>query len=259
MGCERTVALGVLALAASSLTWSQTPLMVSDLPVEISGTVPDEAVRSALVSRVMSLFGRERVVDHLVVGNFKASTPWQQDVGKLLPASIKQVSKGQVTIEGRVLEVQGSVVSESVRQQVIADLMQATGQAYVVKHQLQVDVPEQVLIDQALANRTVEFEPGSAVLTTEGTRLLDEMARTLLRFKGRSFELIGHTDGVGARASNQALSLARAESVKAYLIGKGLSAAQLKTRGMGADQPVASNTSEAGRAKNRRIEFKLLV
>jgi OOP family OmpA-OmpF porin len=69
--------------------------------------------------------------------------------------------------------------------------------------------------------------------------------------------VIGHTDAQGARAANVSLSLARAESVKVYLVGKGLSADRLATSGMGPDQPVASNANEAGRARNRRIEFRV--
>lgn len=259
MAFDRFVMVSLLACSVGSSAWAQVAAGEPSAPVEISGTVPNDAVRAALVSRMMSLYGRERVVDRLTLGDGKAATPWQQDVNRLLPSSIKQVSNGQLTMEGRVLDIRGEVSSEAVRQQVIADLTQAAGQSYSVRHHLQVVVPEQVLIDQALANRTVEFEPGSAVLTPAGTQLLNEMARALLKFKGRSFELIGHTDGLGARAANQALSLARAESVKAYLIGKGLAANQLKTRGMGPDQPVASNATEEGRAKNRRIEFKLLI
>jgi OOP family OmpA-OmpF porin len=162
-------------------------------------------------------------------------------------------------LEGQVVELRGEVPSEAVRQQVIQDLSHAAGRTYSIKHALKVVVPEQVLIDQALANRTVEFEPGSAVLTPAGAKLLDDMAKALGQFKGRSFELVGHTDGHGARQSNLALSLARAEAVKAYLVSKGLLAQNLRTKGLGPDQPIANNATDEGRARNRRIDFKLVV
>ncbi len=228
-------------------------------PVVLQGLVPDDSYRAPIVARLMALYGRERVVDRLSTGGVTASGVWRQDVARLLPSSIRQVSRGQITLEGQVVDIRGEVPSEAVRQQVIADLNLAAAGTYTVKHALKVVVPEQVLIDQALANRTVEFEPGSAVLTPAGGKLLDEMAKALGQFKGRSFELVGHTDANGARASNLALSQARAEAVKAYLVGKGLSASNLRTRGMGPDQPIANNATEEGRARNRRIEFKLVV
>jgi len=56
-----------------------------------------------------------------------------------------------------------------------------------------------------------------------------------------------------------ALSLARAEAVKAYLVSKGLLAQNLRTKGLGPDQPIANNATDEGRARNRRIDFKLVV
>lgn len=228
-------------------------------PVVLQGVVPDDSYRAPIVARLMALYGRDRIADQLATGGVTASGQWRQDVTRLLPPSIRQVSKGQITLEGQVVDIRGEVPSEAARQQVIAELTQAAGSTYTVKHALKVVVPEQVLIDQALANRTVEFEPGSAVLTPAGSKLLDEMAKALGQFKGRSFELIGHTDGHGARTRNLALSQARAEAVKAYLVGKGLVAQNLRTKGMGPDQPIANNATEEGRARNRRIEFKLVI
>lgn len=244
--------LGVHAAAVAQVAQA-------DSPVVVQGLVPDDGFRAAVVNRVMALYGRERVVDRLATGGVTASHQWRQDLGRLLPASIKQVSRGQITLEGQVIDIKGEVPSETVRQQVIADLSQAAGGSYSVRHGLKVVVPEQVLIDQALANRTVEFEPGSAVLTPAGMRLLDEMSKTLAQFKGRRFELIGHTDGNGQRASNITLSLSRAEAVKAYLVSKGLAQQNLITKGVGPDQPIAPNQTEEGRARNRRIDFKLIL
>ena len=111
--------------------------------------------------------------------------------------------------------------------------------------------------DQALAQRIVEFEAGSAVLRPEGLKILDEMAVALGQLQGRRIEVIGHTDAQGSHASNVSLSLARAQAVKGYLVSKGLPADSLSTSGLGPDQPVASNATDEGRARNRRIEFRV--
>jgi OOP family OmpA-OmpF porin len=69
---------------------------------------------------------------------------------------------------------------------------------------------------------------------------------------------VGHTDSIGTDAYNQKLSLRRAEAVKAYLISKGIDAKRVYTEGKGEKQPVTSNKTSAGRAKNRRVEVEVV-
>ena len=71
-------------------------------------------------------------------------------------------------------------------------------------------------------------------------------------------EISGHTDNSGNEANNLRLSGARAKSVADYLIGKGINKERIKIKGYGSSQPIAENKSEEGRAKNRRVEFKIL-
>jgi OmpA-OmpF porin, OOP family len=110
-----------------------------------------------------------------------------------------------------------------------------------------------------LARRTIEFETGNAKLTSAGARVLDDLVPVLSQFTGRRFEVIGHTDDVGAHDANMTLSAARADAVKAYLVSKGIPAADLLTSGAGPDRPVTTNTTAEGRARNRRIEFRVLA
>ena len=69
---------------------------------------------------------------------------------------------------------------------------------------------------------------------------------------------IGHADSIGSDAYNQRLSVRRAESVKAYLVSKGIEANRVYTEGKGEKQPVASNKTAEGRAKNRRTEIEVI-
>jgi outer membrane protein OmpA-like peptidoglycan-associated protein len=68
-------------------------------------------------------------------------------------------------------------------------------------------------------------------------------------------EVGGHTDNTGRKATNVRLSQARANTVRDYLIGKGVDGARITAKGYGPDQPVAENTTVAGRAANRRVEL----
>jgi OOP family OmpA-OmpF porin len=102
------------------------------------------------------------------------------------------------------------------------------------------------------------FDFDKAVLKPAGKSKLDELVANL---KGLNLEVIiavGHTDSVGSVAYNQKLSVRRAESVKAYLVSKGVEANRVYTEGKGKSQPVADNKSAAGRAKNRRVEIEVV-
>lgn len=258
-----TIRLGwVLALAGLSSALSplhaQTAAQVQGgNQVVVAGTVPDEATRVAVISRMRELYGADRVVDQLTLGSVVAPPQWNQYVSKLLSPSIKQVSHGQLSIQGNTVSIRGEVGNEAVRQQIASDMAQSLNPTYTIRNGLRVAVQEQAVVDQTLANRIVEFEPGSAVLRQTAWPILDEMALAMSKLKGRKFEVIGHTDASGARAANVSLSLARAQSVKSYLIGKGLPADSMAISGLGPDQPVASNATEEGRARNRRIEFRV--
>ena len=117
---------------------------------------------------------------------------------------------------------------------------------------------QQRVLDAALANRIIEFESGSATLAPQGRAILDEMAAAMRRIGTARVQIVGHTDAVGRRDSNVALSLARAGAVRAYLEQQGITAGNLSVQGLGPDQPVADNATPAGRARNRRIEFRVL-
>jgi OOP family OmpA-OmpF porin len=242
---------------AQGVAGTSSAQLIGPNQVVVSGTVPDEATRVAVVARLRELYGAERVVDQLTLGAVVAPPQWQQYVQKLLSPSIKQVSHGQLSVQGNTVDIKGEVGNEAVRQQLASDMAQSLNPTYTVRNGLRVAVQEQAVVDQTLANRIVEFEPGSAVLRPAALPILDEMATAMTRLKGRKFEVIGHTDALGARAANVSLSLARAQSVKTYLVGKGLPADTLATLGLGPDQPVASNATDEGRARNRRIEFRV--
>lgn len=104
----------------------------------------------------------------------------------------------------------------------------------------------------------VNFETNSDKIKTESFGALDEAAAVLAARSRVRVQIQGHTDSMGNDKMNLDLSDRRAVSVKKYLVGKGVSAGQLETKGFGETVPVADNNSVAGRAQNRRIEFKVL-
>jgi OOP family OmpA-OmpF porin len=105
-------------------------------------------------------------------------------------------------------------------------------------------------------SNAIYFKTGSSELDAEEP-LLDAGTDIAKRCPSVKFEVNGYTDNVGSRRSNRKLSEERARSVVHYLVEKGVDAARIRSAGYGESHPVASNNSDANRAKNRRIEFKV--
>ncbi len=247
----------VCAQAPSSASAPASTLAPAPNQVVVSGMVPDEATRNSILSRVRELYGAERVLDQLGVGPVVAPPGWNSYVQKIVSPQLKLVSRGQLNITGNNIDLKGEVANDAQRQQIAADMGRELNPTYVIRNALRVAAVEQSVLDATLGSRIIEFEPNSSVLRPAGKGILDEMATTLLKLRGKKVEVIGHTDSLGSRESNMALSLARAEAVRAYLVGKGLAAPSLSASGSGPDRPVATNDSAQGRARNRRIEFRI--
>jgi outer membrane protein OmpA-like peptidoglycan-associated protein len=111
------------------------------------------------------------------------------------------------------------------------------------------------LFDRAL--RGVQFDFNKASLKPASNEILDEIAILLLQNQYLKLSINGHTDNVGTDKYNENLSKARAETVKMYLIEKGIHSDRLSTNGFGESVPVSSNFTEEGRALNRRVVFQV--
>lgn len=246
----------LLALAFGAGAHAQT---ATPAPGQVlaAGTVPDEATKASVLARLREIYGAERVVDQIGIGQVATPANWNTYVQKILTPNLKQVTRGQLKIDGTTVSLRGEVANEAQRQKIASDVATSLNPTYTVNNGLRVSSADQSVLDNTLANRTVEFESGKAALTPAGKAILDEMIAAMKKISQRKVEIIGHTDNQGLRATNQGLSQARAEAVKAYLSSHGINGELLTASGQGADRPVASNDSAEGRARNRRIEFRI--
>jgi outer membrane protein OmpA-like peptidoglycan-associated protein len=104
----------------------------------------------------------------------------------------------------------------------------------------------------------VTFAFDSAALNPQFNAVLDKVAQTLTEFDQTVIQIAGHTDSTGTHAYNMNLSQQRAGSVKSYLAGRGVPSQRMQTIGAGPDHPIADNSTEAGRAENRRVEITIV-
>ncbi|MEN4921535.1 OmpA family protein [Achromobacter spanius] len=260
----RTLSL-VLAAACSWSAYAQdaatvVPANVIPQPGQVvaSGAVPDEATKADVLQRLQKVYGVGNVIDRIDVGGVVAPPNWSQHVGKLLDSPLKQINRGQLEIDGTQIRLRGEVDNEASRQQIASTFATSLNPTYKIVNGLRVSAgkDEQDVLDNLLSNRVVEFETGSTRLTARGRELLDRVADAVPKLRADKIQIIGHTDSSGSRSTNLALSQARADAVRDYLVDKGLPVSRFEAMGAGPDQPVATNATPEGRAKNRRIEFR---
>lgn len=103
----------------------------------------------------------------------------------------------------------------------------------------------------------ITFKTGSANINANFYNALNSVALVLKEYQKTTVDIIGHTDNVGSAAYNQRLSEDRARSVAEYLAGQGILPARLLVAGMGESQPIASNATPEGRARNRRVTIQI--
>ena len=120
------------------------------------------------------------------------------------------------------------------------------------------DIPEQVKKFTG-AIKGINFVTGKATITKSSFSTLDQAVAVLKEFPSLKIEIGGHTDDVGSNEKNMTLSQARADSVKAYFVSKGIDEARIRGVGYGEDKAVDPAKTKAARAKNRRVEFTIIT
>ena len=103
----------------------------------------------------------------------------------------------------------------------------------------------------------ISFDVGSAAIKPQLRAVLDPFVSSLQGDPSAQITIVGHTDSTGSDAFNNKLSIERADSVRDYIVTRGVAAGRVATAGRGDREPIADNNTEAGRTKNRRVEIFL--
>lgn len=227
-------------------------LLVIALPFSAigqSGTVQNAAIpKDAPVNVTMTDFKNNPLNNEIVVFKSKLSAKEYQgltdSVGKF---SIRLPSGDKYEVF--VLGFKDSASYD------ILDIPALKGNAYY-KNPFSLDI--QYVPAKSFVLEDCNFETGKATLQESSYAVLDELVAYLIRKDDERVEVGGHTDNVGTAANNLKLSTDRANTVRAYLLTKGIDPSRVTAKGYGMTKPVASNATAEGKAQNRRTEVKIL-
>jgi OmpA-OmpF porin, OOP family len=229
----------------------------------LTGTLPDEATKQKILAEAEKTYGKDGFIDELKVGGV-SNPAWSACTTAIMPFTKNGVTNGGLNAEGNSISLIGQVANDADRTKVFAEASKACpnvtinnlltigGQKAMTDEQAKV----QAKLNESLAGKIIEFETGSDKLTPKGQAILDEIT-PVIKSANDNLEVGGHTDNAGKPASNQSLSERRAKTVLNYLVGKGIEAGRLTSKGFGQDKPIADNATPEGKQRNRRIEFQV--
>lgn len=230
--------------------------------IAVAGTLATAAEKFKLWEALTATFGRDNVSGQLDVDAKVRPAGWLDRLKGMLPDLKANGLKFAFT--GDTVKLDTSALPDAGRAAVSSLFQQQLGN---VKLEGVFDRGVEAIdhlkagytatdLTAALNLTTVNFETGSATLTRSSQEIIRKAAEAIQGAPaGTKVEVGGHTDRQGNAAGNQALSEQRAQAVVAALVAQGVPADRLVARGFGSNQPLADNGTDAGRAKNRRIEY----
>lgn len=234
----------------------------------LRGSLPTERSKATIVEQahVVAVKMRMRVIDQFIVDKQVKAAAWVDQVPQLLPILGLMTKRGSIIIDGLSLVVTGQVPGHREKAEVLQAMAPAIRAGLRIEDRVAVmpttspastAVPLsalQLLLNQVLANSSIEFEPKSATLTTKGQMVLDHIIVLLRRAPETPIEIGGHTDTVGDAEYNLQLSRHRAEAVKQYLTSHGLTN-PFTAIGYGSTRPLTHGRQQPGLQQNERIEL----
>ena len=242
--------------------------------IRYSGVVDDEQTRQTILSQLRSTYGAGNISGAISVDSRARDAAWTSGLAAALPNF--KTSGAELTFDGDSVNV-GGALSEDAKSDMVTKLKSVYGDGMKVGS---FDVASSVAeagrmasaalsslkpgytaeeLTRALNMHIINFSSGSAQVPRESMPVLEQSASAIKSAPtGTVLEVGGYTDNVGHAAANQKLSQQRADSVRRFLVDKGVSPDSLVAKGFGASKPIASNDTQDGRFKNRRIEYTAL-
>lgn len=233
----------------------------------------DEALKDQIMDTVRSVFGDEADKCRADIDDsFATDMPAVGSLATILPI-VQNSPNASMIIKGDQIVVNSP--DSAALEQLVSDIQAAAPGMTVVAEgplDLQNEIqnsltassaamdnlgenPDPRDVARALSLQVINFELDKAFIPDVNKPLLDRAAKLMAEVPDMKLMIIGHTDKTASNEYNMELSRDRAESVKEYLVSQGVDASKLMTKGMGEKDPIADNSTEQGRFRNRRIEF----
>jgi OOP family OmpA-OmpF porin len=233
--------------------------------IRIGGYVESEKDRDTIVSTVRDAFGTGKLEENLI---FASGAPeGYVEAAKVAVYSTSRLAGGHFELNDAKLNIAGSAYYPAAAGALADAVGDNMPSGFDVALSVDVRQPAQPvsplrcrdLLAKALSVDRIEFDGGNREISPDSYGALDRVAATIERCREATIEVAAHTDSDGSNAHNLELSQARADAILEYLVDAGVKRERITAVGHGEANPVADNSTEEGKAANRRIEFVLAV
>jgi OOP family OmpA-OmpF porin len=232
--------------------------------VLVAGHVPGESDREAILAAVQRKFGASAIEGALAYAS--GAPEGYVDAASAALQALSRVAGGRVAIADRELSVEGFVYQAAAADSIGEDIGAALPDGFAVTASTL--LPRQggqpvtaercsELLQAVLKVGRIEFDGVQPDILAESYGFLDRVSATVARCPDVSIEVGAHTDSDGSASGNRERTTARAEAIVDYLVDAGIRRERLTAVGYGEDNPIADNSTDAGKAANRRIEFSV--
>ncbi len=249
---------------------------IEDNAAVLSGMVPSEVARNELV-RAAKRYFPEGVADQQEINAEGAPSGNWLGAAQIALDGLSVLDSGEAHLNEMVLNVSGRALNVAEAERHLASAIAGLTDPFVGFYKVrpveditngltaldadgpitQAEVECQDRLNQAVAGRSVVFHAGTADLAVASFELLNEVAAVMISCPVQRLEVAGHMDGLADEAENEKISQDRADAVVAYLLEKGVNSDKVTATGYGSLYPIAESETPAGRALNRRIEFRV--
>lgn len=242
------------------LTVSRQPNAIS-----VGGFVESEDDRDAIVSTVKDVFGSENVEENLV---FASGAPdGYVAAAKIGVHAVSRLAGGRLELNDSNVNISGNAYYSAAAGAIADTVGDNIPVGFSVALSVDIRQPAQPvtplrcrnLLAKALSVDRIEFDGGNREISPDSYGALDRVAATIERCPEATIEVAAHTDSDGSTSHNLQLSQERADAILEYLVDAGVKRERITAVGHGEATPIADNSTEAGKAANRRIEFTLAV
>ncbi|RBP48893.1 OmpA family protein [Arenicella xantha] len=234
-------------------------LTFSDQGVELRGTLASQTEIKHAIATAKELFPSRKISSELLSSEHVGQLVKLKDLLAALADYSNKLDHVTIELADSKLLMRGHVDDQPSKNTLFATLKTAFNGP--VANQLTVVTPRdfcQELINTLSEEQNIGFNSGSTVIEESSFELLKTLSRKVERCQNAKLQVVGHTDSKGNLETNMLLSKDRAQAVIDFLVEQGLDVARFSAVGAGPNEPISDNTSEAGRAKNRRIELRLV-
>ncbi len=232
----------------------------------LSGVVPDDEARDAILAAAKRTFGQAKIDDQLVFAS--GAPPGFSDVAKTLVEISGRLAGGTVEMVDGSVTLAGLVYQPGALAEISDELSATLSESFAVTaNTLATSQPGQPvtadqcrdLIQAVLKTGQITFDGDKADIAGTSNGLLDRVSAAVRRCSGVIVEVGAHSDSQGSASRNRDRTQARAEAIVDYLVDAGVRRENLVAVGYGESKPLADNRTEDGRAQNQRIEFTVTV